>query len=195
MRYLSLIILLVLSSCSDDDKKFENLELSKILDYEPVLLTSSSQVVYKTSSNEELVFDISVNEFIRERKIDANTYEVEEMAITLTNEDLIYNLYLTITSNYTMDGDPIEFLKGGINLNGHNIMLPSFGLRSDGSPLFCQYSENLVIEGQTYQNVYHNFEQETLDTEYSNVYYSAERGIIAFNDEENKLWVLSEYKE
>jgi hypothetical protein len=156
----------------------------------------SVKVVYKNADNIEKVFHISFKEEVEQRSFENKIYESEKIGIGLTNDETPkIALYITVGGNYTSLTNHSNYAICGISPFGDGNYRPSITLNSDGGFFILTVIENeLELLGKKFLNVFTNHKNEAADS-YSELFYTVEKGIIGFRDQNNELWVLDRYEE
>lgn len=156
----------------------------------------STKVIYRNENNIERVFNISVDEKVEQRLFENKNYKSEKLWISITAEEAPkISFYISGYGNYTSLDSYVTDLTCGIFDDSFQNYTPSISLNIENPFFVLTTIENEVeLLGNIFQEVFTHPKIQGLDS-YSELFYTVEKGIIGFRDQNNELWVLDRYEE
>ncbi len=203
MKHLNIVILACLFiigaiSC-DKDEDPEAVEMPSIYKVEQALtfipseLANSSLVVYRNTSDEEII--LGIKETIGTVPNGLNPTEtLQSIAYTLNNQQ--HNVFLSVSASHdngAVGEREAVFIDNNYLSNNDGYSEISFYIENNDITFgFYEEHPQLVLNGETFSQVLESVKF-TDEHRYSKVYYTSEEGIVGFMDAENVLWSLVRY--
>jgi len=200
-KLLILIFVVILSSCQKEETIVENsneLETLKIENLKKLLplanSNSKTKVVFYNAQGNEIIFDFTLEEELKEKKVESKSYFAEKIAGNYINESINdYSLYFLGTGNYSnqVDGKSTLFVSAGITQFVEQAVT-SLSIDDTGTPMIAVYYDTKQLLDKEFEAVYSNFIVDEF-TAFSELYYNASFGIIGFKDRADDLYVFKEF--
>lgn len=203
MKNVVLLIVLVgvLFSCQKDESKNEvnggiqTITIDEIKSLLPLSESLSKKyAVFYNQNGQELIFDFSIREELIEKKIGSESYFAESISGNYSIDGLSeYSLYFLGSGNYSNSIESNLFVTAGIN----QIIEPVITLLTideEGSAVLGLAYNDLQLLDKEFHDVYSNIIVEEFNA-FSEIYYTADIGVVGFRDKQDELYVFKEYRD
>ncbi len=195
-KLLIFIFVVILFSCQKEEavveepNELQTLKIENIKNFLPLVESESkTKVVFYNSEGDEIIFDFTLEEELKDKKVDSKSYFAEEISGSYINESINdYSLYFVGSGNYSTTDASNLFVSAGINqfIEPVTTLLT---LNEQGNPVLAMHYDKIQLLDKEFENVYSNLIVPEFNS-FSELYYNASYGIIGFKDRQNELYVF-----
>ena len=173
-----------------------HLSLTKVNNLIPDVYQGAEKVTFKNKENQLVELNVFYEQEVEERILGENIeYTSESVSATLFNYQENIEIVVSASANYNDNSLEVLETLNVILMPGYNSVGGGWiSLLYKDSELmeFDTFTEELDLLDRPFNNVYVNKLNSDLQTEYSEIYYNADYGVIGFKDKFNELWVLED---
>ena len=194
------ITLLIGTSCKEDPVPSKDIQLGAITALLPLdNLEQNNYAIFKNQYGAEIALELSVNKEDVQKTIASTPYQTENIEIKyLHPDDDNFSLSVTASAEYLNQNTYRKHIDCFYHYKDMQfpLMQPQISIGIDGELFGGVFHESDILLNEEFQNVYKNkaLYPNTTVTQYYDVYYTPEWGVIGFETQDEELWVFDRFE-
>jgi hypothetical protein len=198
-KILYLISAILVLGCKPEDNmnpkpitSLDNLTINIAKTFVPVdLLKNSSRAVFVNEIGSERELSIEYLEFVRDQQFGGISYQAPYIQIRyLEDNGAIFLPQIRIQSEYQDYTNVNETVNVNLVTHVNQGFIANIVITANGQPIIGEIEPTMAIVNKQFTNVYSNFSPPAHLNSYAHIHYTTSQGIIAFQGEDNEMWVL-----